>query len=113
MQQAIRSFFKKHLALNIFGLAVLFILIDGLYSFCSKPKMVNCPAFDDTNFDNWFPYQPSQKLYFTSSQNKHDTVTIGGITKSPSYQGTAGSCDMNAQITSREIGITTNKLYIN
>jgi hypothetical protein len=113
MHQAIRSFFKKHLALNIFCLAVLFILIDGLYSFCSKPKTVNCPAFDDTNFDSWFPYQSPQKLYFSSSRNKHDTITIGSVTKSPSHQGTAGSCDMNAQITSQEGGTTTNKLYIN
>lgn len=111
MKWRIRSFFKTHLALNIFGLAVLFVLIDGIYSFCSKPKAINCPAFSDATFDAWFPYQPNQVLHFTSSLQTGDSLSIESNRKNEAYSGT-GDCEMSAQIVSKERWNSSNRLFI-
>jgi len=111
MKQQISSFFKRHLAFNVLGLAVLFISIEGIYSFCSKPKAINCPEFNDATFDAWFPYQPSQPLHFTSSLQHKDSLTIASVSKNTPYSG-SGDCEMSAQIVSQQLWNTTNRLFI-
>jgi hypothetical protein len=112
MKRRISSFFRKHPALNFAGIIALFILIEGLYSFCSKGSKIDCPAFDDVSFDNWFPYQPNQILNFSSSLNNNDVVTIERVQKSGEYTG-YGSCETSAQVVSKEQWNGALKLYIN
>jgi hypothetical protein len=111
MKRWISSFFRKHPALNFAGIVALFILIEGLYSFCSKGSKIDCPAFDDVTFDNWFPYQPNQIINFSSSLNNKDALTIASVQKSGKYIG-YGSCNKSAQVVSKEQWNGALKLYV-
>lgn len=99
MRKRLSAFFARHPAATYAGLIALFVGIELLFSFCSKKS---CPAFSDDNFDTWFPYTKGQRLFFRSSMNHSDTITIWEIVRSEGYE-TGGfesraSCDMNASI---------------
>src|SRR5688500_12629800 len=103
MKRKLTLYFKNHPAMSYAGTLVLFMLIEGLYSFCSiRPRPIDCPPFSDANYKAWFPYQQGQKLYFSSSLGKRDSVTMQ-VYQSPAYTG-SGSCETNARTWSGEPG---------
>ena len=114
MKQWLDFYFKKYPALSQAGILALFLLVEGLYSFCTVPKQdpVACPAFNDPNYDAWFPYQLNQKLRFTSDLGRKDSMTIAMAMKSDAFTGN-GSCHANAQILSAEISPMGNTLLVN
>lgn len=108
MQKRINIFFKRFPVLSYTVPLLLFIGIEGLFSFCSR----SCPPFSDAAFDSWFPHKQGQQLYFTSSLNRRDTLRIGTVEKSENYTTTTGlhgrPCAMTASITSID---TLNRNY--
>jgi hypothetical protein len=72
-------------------------------------KQVPCPAFNDPEFMNWFPYAPDQKIVFRSN-SLTDTITIGQLTKSEGYEANKGcynsasGCNTDYQAYSVEAG---------
>ena len=114
MKEKLAFYFKKYPAFSYAATIALFILLEGLYSFCTvrKPDPVACPAFNDPNYDLWFPYQLNQKLRFTSNLGKKDSLTIGHASKSDAFTGN-GSCNAFAQFWSVENNTTGNALNIN
>lgn len=104
MKKRISSYFRKYPALGYAATLVFFILVEGLYSFCTYPRArpIDCPGFNDPNYDAWFQYQEGQTIRFLSSQGRKDSVTLVRAFKSPAYTGT-GSCDASAQVRSAEI----------
>lgn len=87
MKRRLLRIFRRFPAPGYTGPLLVFILIEGLFSFCSR----TCPAFEDAAFQGWFPYQEGQKTYFTSSLGAKDTITIRDVYASESR--TAGFLD--------------------
>lgn len=117
MKHKLNAFFKSHPRFSFIGIALLFLFIEGLYSFCSKPKSYpthNCPAFTDANFDAWFPYGPGTKLFFASTLNKKDTINIIFVGKSIDEPfAPAGACTSYIHINSEpDTTPTHNKLRL-
>ena len=80
MQKRITRYFQKHPVVSSFFVVILFGSLQISFSYCSK---VNCPAFTDSNFDDWFPYKTDQKIIFRNSLQEKDTITIGAVFRSP------------------------------
>lgn len=99
MKQRISCFFKRRPALSFSGTTFLFIVIEGLFSFCSR---TTCPAFADATFDQWFPYKAGQTVYFTSTTNRKDTLTINFNDRSGEHEiyGRPDRCDSWASVSS-------------
>lgn len=104
MKQKLNLFFKRYPAFGFVVPVLLFIGIEGLFSFCSK---VTCPAFSDPHFDKWFPYRPGQSFIFLSSRNNRDTLKAGRVEKSEAYDtyGTRSKCSMDAAVTLEQYGV--------
>jgi len=71
-------------------------------------KKVPCPAFNDPEFINWFPYTPDQKTIFRYNLLT-DTITIGRLEKSEAYEAGKGcyhgdiGCNMRYHVYSQEM----------
>ncbi len=59
-------------------------------------KQVTCPAYKNSNFDQWFPYIQSQQIVFADSANTliNDTIVISTVSASQSYEAQQG-CGSN------------------
>ena len=112
MNKKISSFFEKHPRLSIVLTAVFFVLVHGIFSFCSKIK---CPGFSNKEFDLWFPYTKGQQQIFESSAGR-DTITIAYVTKDPGYTTNSGyggrTCAAYGTIQSVESTTFNTYLYI-
>lgn len=66
------------------------ILVYAGCTLCSTKK-INCPAFEDPFFDQWFPYTQNALLRF-KGPNAADTLNffIQSIYESPGYESTQG-----------------------
>jgi hypothetical protein len=99
MKRRINTLFRRYPAASLASVLVFFISIESLFSFCTP---IECPAFSDQNFDAWFPYREKQNLYFISSNNERDTISIDEIFKSQHEKAGfyAPSCTMRATMQS-------------
>jgi hypothetical protein len=57
-------------------------------------KQVPCPAFNDSDFAKWFPYAGGEILIFQNA-SAFDTINIGGVQKSSSYDANQGCSSGN------------------
>ncbi len=78
----INYFFRKYPSLFFIFLAMLFVGIEGSFTFCSKSV---CPGFTDAYYDQWFPYTTGQQIVFATLSGKADTVKIGSAEKSQPF----------------------------
>lgn len=103
MRKSLTSFFARRTAWSYAGIIVLFIGVEALFSFCSKKK--SCPAFQDPDFDYWFPYRQGEVVYFQSTGNDKDTLRIETVHRSEAYETGGGwyggSCNSGASIYSQ------------
>lgn len=116
MKQKINGVFKKYPGLSFISFCLLFVGIEGLYSFCSpKAEIENtrtCPAYSNTIFNTWFPYQVNENIIFASASAK-DTITIGTITRSDQTQTfTSIPCTIFSSILSNQFAGNINKLLV-
>lgn len=71
-------------------------------------KKVPCGAFEDVSFQNWFDYQPEQKIIF-KYQAAYDTITLENFYKSEAYEASQGcynadeGCNQYVSIGSKEV----------
>ena len=116
MFQKINSFFSKNPALNFIILAIIFTVIEGLFSFCSKNDY--CPAFADAAFNEWFPYQAGQTVYYKTADNKKDSLYNFKVNKSEAKTVHHGFlsppfyCDDYAFIESQNVDSASSFLYL-
>ena len=70
-------------------------------------KKVPCGAFEDVSFQNWFAYQPEQKIIFKYLAT-YDTITLESFYKSEAYEASQGcyngdeGCNQHVTIASKE-----------
>ena len=88
MPNKLNLFFEKKPILSFFLLACLLVSLQGFLSYCSKTY---CPAFSDPYFNSWFPYKQGQVIYLYSSNNRHDSIVISSVYRSPAST-TSGGC---------------------
>ena len=79
-------------------------------------KKVPCPAFNDTSFSQWFPYNTDDKVIFQST-SVSDTISLY-VAKSEAYEatqgcfGASGGCTPgNCQIYSNELSTSYNRKF--
>jgi len=71
-------------------------------------KKVPCPAFENTDFQNWFPYSSGQQLVF-KYQSASDTIHLSEFEKNDAYEASQGcyhgdlGCMQNLNILSHEM----------
>jgi len=88
-------------------LSSVFLFFFNSCEVCSCKK-VTCPAFNDPEFTDWFPYTLNQKIIFRNNILR-DTITIAVVDKSASYDANKGcyngdiGCFMDYQSYSGEI----------
>jgi hypothetical protein len=111
MQPRPYHFFRKQSLRRLSACLFFFILIEGLFSFCSK---TTCPAFADAMFDSWFPYTANQAIVFTAANGTKDTITVSDIYRSPEQQqyGRPADCNAYASVASY-VTPTALRFYIN
>ena len=88
------------------------ILLLTIYSFNScnicSCKKIPCPAFENTDFQNWFAYSPGQQIIF-KHQAAYDTIHLSGFRGNDAYEASQGcyhsdyGCDQYVNISSYEI----------
>ncbi len=81
-------------------MAVIVISTSFLFScndVCSCKK-VSCPAYNNTSFDLWLPYQSSQKIVFTDTAHRliEDTIDINDVSARQAYEANKGCIDGDA-----------------
>jgi len=110
MKRQLTLFFKRFPAYSFAGTFFIFILIEGLFSFCTK---TTCPDFSNAAYDSWFPYESNQALYFKTATGEPDTITIASTYRSDQHTtyGGAANCNSWANISSY-VTNTTPRLYI-
>ena len=86
MKKTIHTFFNKHPKLSVIAIALIFGVAQVAFSFCSDTI---CPAFNDKNFDQWFPYKKGQQFIFSNGIQK-DTITIAEVTRSEESRRSGG-----------------------
>jgi len=80
-------------------------------------KQVTCPAFNDTTFSQWFPYNKGDTLIF-QNDTTYDTISFYDIEKSSAYDikrgcyGSSNGCTANCRITSNETYDVYRKLHV-
>lgn len=104
MKKEISRFFQKYPVASIIISTIVFAILQVSFSFCSK---INCPAFSDTNFDEWFPYKKGQQLIFKAGALNADTITIGEVNRSAAFTqggsfGGSSACNSYVFINSAE-----------
>lgn len=101
MKRKADAFFRKYPTLSTLATAAVFIVVQALFSFCSK---VHCPAFSDALYDSWLPYHQNQLLVFADSSGQTDSITISQADQSEAYTTSAGfggqRCDISARLQS-------------
>lgn len=96
------------------GMMFLAFMINSC-NVCSCKK-VACPAFEDSNFQNWFAdYQSSQQFIF-KHQSFFDTIKMGTPGKNEAYEAEQGcfgrggqGCMMNFSVESTQITSAPNR----
>ncbi len=96
--------------MRIICLSLLFASFMVFFDSCQvcSCKKVPCPAFNDPEFINWFPYAVYQKIIF-SNNSLTDTITIDHLDRSVGYEANKGcfhsasGCAMNYYLSSQEI----------
>jgi hypothetical protein len=80
---------KSLLALpRILPCCFLFFMLYSCKSTCSKT--VSCPAYNDIQLDQWFPYNDSEQLIFKSTANVYDTFKLHLRDSTTKYNYTTG-----------------------
>jgi len=106
MKKTLSTFFNKYPKLSVIAFALIFGFIQVAFSFCSE---IICPAFNDENFDQWFPYKTGQVHIFSNGIQK-DTITIADVTRSEETRRRGGygsqSCGAYVSVNSSETGTT-------
>ena len=97
-------YFQHHPVISSIAVTILFGFLQVTFSYCSK---VNCPAFADAKFDEWFPYKTDQRIIFSNGLLEKDTITIATVFKSPASTSSGGYgsspyCSASANINSKE-----------
>ena len=79
-------------------------------------KKVPCPAFNDTSFSRWFPYNTDDKVIFQST-SVSDTISLY-VARSEAYEatqgcfGASGGCTPgNCEIYSNELSTSYNRKF--
>jgi hypothetical protein len=54
MKNKLNSVINRYPSAVFLSIFVTFVTIESLFSFCTT---VECPAFNDENYDAWFPYE--------------------------------------------------------
>ena len=98
----------------IFTICLSFaLLIFNRCTICSCKK-VPCPAFDNLNFSQWFPYQNGEVVIFGNNA-AFDTLSFSNIQKSSSYDAQQGcfngstGCNANCYIYSDQLSSSYNR----
>jgi hypothetical protein len=71
-------------------------------------KKIPCPAFNDTSFSRWFPYNTDDKVIFQST-SLSDTISLY-VAKSEAYEATQGCFGANGGCTGGNCQIYSNEL---
>lgn len=104
MKKRVTRYFQHHPVISSIAAAFIFGFLQLSFSYCSK---VNCPAFADTKFDEWFPYKTDQRIIFSNGLLEKDTITIATVFKSPASTssggyGSSSYCSASVNINSKE-----------
>lgn len=86
----------------------LLITVFATILLLSCKTKIDCPAFDNTVLNAWFPYQEGQTIYFTSEPQRIDTLSIAKVSATGPHTieyGARGNekgykCDVQGLITS-------------
>ena len=75
-----------------FSIAILIIIL--IYGNSCGPKYVQCPAYNNPNFNAWFPYHLGQAVAFTTATGGADTILIDSVSQSPAInlEGETSQC---------------------
>jgi len=81
------------------------MLIVSATIFCSScgPKYVQCPAYNNPNFNAWFPYHLGQAIAFTTAAGGADTILIDSVSQTAAFNvvGDVSGCSATGFIRSQ------------
>jgi hypothetical protein len=94
------------------------IIIPGLWMiipciFCGKHggvEFYDCPAFQDSFYEQWFPYVKSQAIRFRTSNGVENTILVDRVDKTPDYKWYTpggGSCNPKVTVRSSDLNSTS------
>lgn len=113
MKKSLSSFFRSYPAFSFGCIMVLFILIQSIFSFCTKIK---CSGFTNEAFNEWFPYKEHQVLLFDNSSGATDSINISELFKTAPYENSGGfhsrPCRRTAWIQTKYRGIAGQMLSV-
>jgi hypothetical protein len=106
-------FKMKSFRRNLIFILGLWMIIPGI--FCGKHggvEIYDCPAFQDSFYDQWFPYANSQAIRFRTSRGVETTMLIDRVDKTPDYKYyTPGGGSCNPKVTIRSSDVNSSSIH--